>query len=98
MSVRTVQRNDAGEFSPVTVTMSELGEPPERPAASACVVAGDFGKGIGGLLAGLGARRVAKVAPRPLRSTAEAIGAIDEENLGGGSTRMRSNFCPSPIV
>ena len=52
VSVRTVQRNDAGEFSPVTVTMSESAEPLERllhRLAWSLVISG----GIGGLLAGL---------------------------------------------
>ena len=113
VSVHTFVRKDDGAMEPVTATLSEPAAPFDRlmnRLAWALALAGCAGAAIAGVVA----RLVARIALRPLKSTAATIGEIDERNLSRridsdrlrrswfrlliGSMRCSPGSRPAPII
>jgi len=94
VSVHTFIRKSDGTIEPVTASLSESTEPFDR-LMNRLMWALVVSCGAGGIIAAFVARAVASIALRPLRSTADAIGQIDEKNL---SRRIDSSKLAPELV
>jgi signal transduction histidine kinase len=80
VTVRTFKKQSDGTMEPVTAISSDSAAPFDRlmnRLAMALAIVGT----AGGIIAAFVAHAVARIALRPLRSTAQTIGEIDERNL-----------------